>query len=95
MSGAAGESPWLWIAIPAAAVPTYLIDRSRSRKTGRPMQRVGGIYFAPWYWQAIVFAIMGSGTLYQAATSHDRWWWLLSVAAWFGFAWVVVRREPE
>jgi hypothetical protein len=58
------------------------------------MARVGGVGFAPWYWQAIFFAAIGSGTLYHVATSDDRWyWWLLPVAAWLGFARVVVTRD--
>jgi len=59
------------------------------------MQRVGGLGFAPWYWQAIAFAMIGGGTLYHLATSHDRWyWWFVTVAAWFGFGRAVVTRKP-
>jgi hypothetical protein len=73
----------------------YFVDRAVSRKTGRPMQRFGGIGLAAWYWQAIFFAIAGSGIVHQLASNHVRsYWWVLAVAAWLGFARAVVTRKP-
>jgi hypothetical protein len=95
VSGAAGGSPWLWIVIPAAGVGMYLFDRGRARRTGRPMSRGVGFGAQPWYWQAIAFGVIGGITLYQAASSYDHWWWLLSAAAWSGFAWALVTRKPQ
>jgi hypothetical protein len=94
--GVARESPWWWIIIPAVGVGWYLVDRSVARKRGRPMRVYIGRYSGPWYWQAILFAMIGSGTLYHLATSHDHWyWWFLPAVAWFGFGRAVVTRKPE
>ena len=50
------------------------------------MERIGGLGYIVWWQQAILFAVVGSGTLYRAATGQDRWqWWLLATAAWLGF----------
>ncbi len=58
--------------------------------------RIGGLGFAPWWEQAIVFAAIGGGTSYYVATNHDHWYsWLLPAAAWLGFAWAVLTRTPQ
>jgi hypothetical protein len=97
--GRSGESPWLWLIIPALGLASYFFGRYRSRKTGRPMERVGMYtvpFFAdlPWWLQASVFAAIGAGLLYHLATVHaNTWWWLPEIAAWLGFVSVIVRRK--
>ena len=99
-TGRTGESPWLWLIIPAGGLASYLLARSRSRKTGRPMEwdpriyRIPGFDYLPWWLRAIVFAAIGGGFVYQLATGHDNWyWWLLATTAWLGFGSIVMRRK--
>ncbi len=66
--GRSGESPWLWLIVPAVGGALYLLDRSRSRGSGQPMKRFTDFADLPWWLQASVFAMIGGGTLYHFAT---------------------------
>ena len=93
--GRAHESHWLWLVILGGGAVSYLIGRSRSRRTGRPMQRVFWFPDLPWWQQAIFWAVLGSGILYHVVTGHVGWfWWLLAAVAWISFVDAVLRRKP-
>jgi hypothetical protein len=101
-SSGTGESPWLWLIIPAGGLALYLLDRSRSlrglgferRRAGQPMERVPGTYPAPRWLQAGVSAAIGGWLLYYLATGHEKWyWWFAATAAWLNFGSAVVRRK--
>jgi hypothetical protein len=93
-SSGTGESPWLWLVIPAGALTWYFVARARSRRTGRPMYYFTGPYPAPWGLQAITLAAIGGASLYNLATGDDQWyWWFAAIAAWLWFGRVVVRRK--
>jgi len=69
--GRAGESPWLWLIIPAIGVALYAIDRFR--KSAQAEERSFASVFlggARWWQQAIYLAIIGGGSLYHFATGH-------------------------
>jgi len=93
--GRSGESPWLWLIVPAVGGALYLLDRSRSRGSGQPMKRFTDFADPPWWLQASVFAMIGGGTLYHFATHQDRWYWWLLPTAWHAFAAGVIRRKPQ
>jgi hypothetical protein len=50
----------------------------------------------PWQVQAVVWAMLGGGSLVNPATARiGGYWWLLPAVAWLMFAMVVVKRKPR
>jgi hypothetical protein len=68
----------------------FFVDHLVYRRTGR---RVHHAYWGgPWYWRAPVLALGGVAFAYHAVVDHNNWLWLVSLVAWAGFVWMVVKR---
>jgi len=91
--GGAHDPPWLVVALVLAILASLLLADLILRRTGRDPWRGHIFSGGPWYWKATFFAVVGCATVYNAVTSGDGRWWLLSLGAWSGFVWMVVGRD--
>ena len=87
----------MWLLIIVGGFGLYVLGRARGWPKARRWVDVAdrlSLVGAPWWFQALFLAMIGSGSLYYLSSGHYPWyWWLLPVVAWLAFADVVRTRN--